>query len=96
MAGMLFVIVALIVLFAGMGGVMLMGTKLTQDHEERMLLGGADPDTVKRLGEAVDALQGQVSDLSDRLDFTERLLQAPRPDDAGDEPGHRVGGDATT
>jgi len=78
---MLFIIVTLIVLLGGMGGVMLLGQKQKQDHDERMLSGGRDPDAIRRLAEAVESLQGQVSDLSERLDFTERLLEAPKSDD---------------
>lgn len=87
MAGMLFVIIALIVLFTGMGSIMLIGTKMKQDNDARTMLGGTDPDTLKRLADAVESLQGQVTDLSERMDFTERLLQAPK-----DTPDTRGGG----
>jgi hypothetical protein len=84
MGGMVFVIVLLCVLFCGIGGVMLIGQKQKQDHQERLLGGGPDLDTMRRLAEAVESLQGQVSDLGERLDFTERLLEAPK--DASETP----------
>jgi len=77
---MMFVLAALVVLLGGMGGVMLLGQRQRQDHEARMLGGGGDPDSIRRLAEAVESLQGQVTDLSERMDFTERLLEAPKDD----------------
>lgn len=79
MLGMLFVIVALIVLFTGIGSIMLLGTKLREDQDRRMI-DSADPATIKRLTTSLEALQGQVEDLSERVDFTERLLEAPKKD----------------
>jgi outer membrane murein-binding lipoprotein Lpp len=80
MTGMIFVIVLLSVLFCGIGGIMMIGTRAKQHHDERTLGGGADPDAMRQLARAVESLQGQVSDLSERMDFTERLLEAPKGD----------------
>lgn len=83
MVGMLFVLAALVVLFTGMGSIMLIGTKMRQNIDARTLPGGPESDSIRRLATAVESLQEQVSDLSDRLDFTERLLEAPKDEGSG-------------
>ena len=87
MIGMSFVLALVIALLGGLGGVILIGQRQKQGHEERMLERDGDPDGVRRLAEAVESLQEQMSDLSDRMDFTERLLEAPKGDDDQAGPG---------
>ncbi len=43
--------------------------------------GGTNAEEVAALRRAVQALTGDVERLSERQDFTERLLEGPRPED---------------
>src|SRR5437660_134430 len=81
-------IVALIVVFLGLRWVFRtpVGEALAERIRTRMRGGarwaggatGEDPQRVAALEEQVSQLQGQVSELAERLDFAERNLTAPR------------------
>ena len=73
-----FIILLMAVIFSGVGGIKWIERQKQGDGEP--LPAGGDPDTIRRLAEAVEALQGQVENLTERIDFTERLLQAPKED----------------
>ena len=74
MWSMMFIIIALSVMFCGIGSIMLISQRMKQNHG-RTLSSDGEPDAIRRLAEAVESLQGQVTDLGERMDFTERLLE---------------------
>lgn len=58
--------------------------RLAEVLEKRYLgdgAGGANADQVAALRRAVQALRGDVERLGEQQDFTERLLDRPRPED---------------
>lgn len=73
----------------GMGGIILVGQKMRYEYLRRSG-SGEEPEqlsaTVDSLTEQVTALQDQVAGLSERLDFTERLLSSP-PEERGSSRG---------
>lgn len=80
---MIFVIV-IIVLVAGFTLLFPLTRRLAAILEKLYLTDGAegtDADEVAALRRAVQALTGDVQRLSERQDFTERLLESPRPED---------------
>lgn len=79
--GMIFTVVVV----AMLGGFILMFplTRRLADVLEKRLLAeerAAGPEQLAALAQAVEALRDEVERLSERQDFTERLLEKPRED----------------
>jgi hypothetical protein len=67
----------------GIGGIILVGQRMQYRH----LQGGTGPeegmaDALDSLRDEVRLLHDEVAQLNERVEFTERLLSAPRVDDA--------------
>jgi hypothetical protein len=76
------VVATLIGLF-GLGGFFLVGLKMVLTHRARHPLGGGEDlralrDEVNGLREDVLAVRGDLAELSERMDFTERVLAQNR------------------
>ena len=82
----------LIPIFGVVGGVILIGLKMTlshlQDAREQKDISGSAQQEVERLTEAVDNLNGEFGlmrdellALNERVDFTERLLEPPKTEE---------------
>jgi hypothetical protein len=81
--GMIFSIVV-IVLLGGYALLYPLTRQLGKVLEKKLLedgTGGTNPEEIAALRRAVEALTGDVERLSERQDFTERLLEGPRPED---------------
>ena len=80
---MIFVVV-LVVLVGGFGLLFPLTSRLAAILEKRYLTDGAegaDPDEVAALRRAVQALRGEVEQIGERQDFTEKLLERPKSED---------------
>ena len=80
---MVFVII-LVVVVGGFTMLFPLTRRLAEVLEKLYLKEGAegtDAEEVAALRRAVQALTGDVERLSERQDFTERLLESPRPED---------------
>ncbi|UCC83115.1 MAG: hypothetical protein JSW46_19545 [Gemmatimonadota bacterium] len=80
-------ILAPVLAFVSIGGIILIGMKLRYTHKERTALGGTSQKEVEQLTETVKALRGEVQvlrddflELNDRVEFAERLLERPKTD----------------
>jgi cell division protein FtsB len=80
-------ILAPVLAFVSIGGLILIGMKLRYSHKERTQLGGTSQQEVERLTDTVNALRDEVHVLRDgylgfneRVEFAERLLERPRAD----------------
>ncbi|UCC71945.1 MAG: hypothetical protein JSV86_16485 [Gemmatimonadota bacterium] len=69
------------------GALVLIGMKLRYTHKERTRLGGIAQEDVQRLTDSVGALRDEVQhlrdgylELNERMEFTERLLERPKPE----------------
>jgi hypothetical protein len=81
--GMIFSIVV-IVLLGGYALLYPLTRQLGKLLEKKLLedgIGGTNPEEIAARRRAVEALTGDVERLSERQDFTERLLEGPRPED---------------
>ncbi len=80
---MIFAIVVL-VLVGGFALLFPLTRRLAAVLEKRYLeddAGGAEEDEVAALRRAVDALRGEVEQIGERQDFTEKLLEGPKSED---------------
>ncbi len=84
---MLIEAVAPLIAFIGLGGAILIGMKLRYNHLERLRQGGSSDQDVEKLTDAVNTLRDEVHmlrdgylELNERMEFTERLLERPKPD----------------
>ncbi len=80
---MIFTIVVL-VLVGGFALLFPLTRRLAAVLEKRYLeddAGGAEEDEVAALRRAVDALRGEVEQIGERQDFTEKLLEGPKSED---------------
>ncbi len=80
---MIFVIV-LVVLVGGFALLFPLTSRLAAVLERRYLQDGAegaDADEVAALRRAVHALRGEVEEIGERQDFTEKLLERPKSED---------------
>ncbi len=76
--------IIVIVLLAGFALLFPLTRQLGKVLEKKYLedgTGGTNAEEVAALRRAVQALTGDVERLSERQDFTERLLEGPRPED---------------
>ena len=77
-------IVATLIGFFGFGAFVLVGLKMVLAHRAKRLQGGGEEDTralreeVQTLRDDVLSLQGTLTDLGERGDFTERVLAQSR------------------
>lgn len=80
-------LIAPVLAFISIGGMILIGMKLRYTHKERTRLGGTSQkdveqltDTVKGLRDEVQVLRDGFLELHDRVEFAERLLERPKAD----------------
>jgi hypothetical protein len=80
-------LLAPILAFVSIGGMILIGMRIRYSHKERTALGGTSQkeveqltDTVKALREEVGVLRDGFLELNDRVEFAERLLERPKAD----------------
>ncbi len=85
-----------ILAFLSLGGMVLIGMKLRYSHIQRTRLGDRATPDVERLTHAVDLLKDElrltrdeIHQLSERVEFTERLLERPRGGQADPEHARR-------
>jgi hypothetical protein len=78
-------ILAPVLAFISIGGMILIGMRIRYSHKERTALGGTSPreveqltDTVKALRDEVQVLRDGFLELNDRVEFAERLLERPK------------------
>jgi cell division protein FtsB len=83
-------VVAPFLALVGIGSMVLVGMKMRYTHLQRTRSAAAAPEEVERLTEAVETLRDdvrilrdEVVDLSERVDFTERVLTRGKSVDAG-------------
>lgn len=83
-------VVAPLAMIVGIGGVILIGQRMRYRYLERARGGEAGSgkmlrlvETVESLREEVQVLQDRFDRLSDRVDFTERLLSGPESGGGG-------------
>ena len=77
-------VVVLVLIFGGFGLLFPLTRRLMAILEKRYLKDGAhdaDPDEVAALRRAVHALQDEVEQISERQEFTEKLLERPKSED---------------
>ncbi len=80
---MIFVLVVL-ALIGGFALLFPLTSRLASILEKRYLedgAGSAEADEVAALRRAVDALRGEVEQIGERQDFTEKLLEGPKSED---------------
>ena len=89
-------LVAPVIAIISFGTMILIGMKLRYSHLQRTRLGSGTQEGAERLADAVDALRDEVRlmrdefvELNARVEFTERLLERPRP--ASSDPDNRPG-----
>jgi len=85
MDGTIFVILLTTIFLAGIGGIILVGQHLKYRHLENKSDGadiGQLTDAMASVDENVSRLEAQVADLSERLEFNEKLLA----EKAGEKP----------
>ncbi|MGD2154206.1 MAG: hypothetical protein PVG79_13125 [Gemmatimonadales bacterium] len=80
-------VLAPVLAFISIGGMILIGMKLRYDHRERTALGGSSRQEVEQLTDTVKALRDEVQvlhdgylELNERVEFAERLLERPKTD----------------
>jgi hypothetical protein len=80
-------ILAPVLVFVSIGGMILIGMKLRYTHKERTALGGTSQRDVEHLTDSVKALRDEVQvlrdgflELNERVEFAERLLERPKAD----------------
>ncbi|NIN71109.1 MAG: hypothetical protein GTO46_04055 [Gemmatimonadetes bacterium] len=80
-------LLAPVLAFISIGGMVLIGMKLRYTHKERTALGGTSQKAVEQLTDTVKALHEQVQllrdgylELNERVEFAERLLERPKSD----------------
>jgi hypothetical protein len=78
-------LITMMVMIGTIGGVYLTGVWMKL-RNARLVKAGSGGEDVQRLREELDALRedssAQIAELHERLDFAERLLAQPRPDQA--------------
>jgi hypothetical protein len=79
-------IIATLIGFFGLGGFVLVGLKVVLSHRARRFQGGGEDvralrEEVQALRDDVLLLQGSLTDLGERVDFTERVLAQTRQQD---------------
>lgn len=80
-------LLAPVLAFVSIGGMILIGMKLRYAHKERTALGGTSQQDVEQLTDTVRALRDEVQvlrdgylELHERVEFAERLLERPKAD----------------
>lgn len=80
-------LLAPILAFISIGGMVLIGMRIRYSHKERTALGGTPQKEVEQLTDTVKALRDEVQvlrdgflELNERVEFTERLLERPKTD----------------
>ncbi len=79
---------AAVLAITAVGGMILAGFRMRMGHRERMVqleAGGRDDgkeEVIETLRHQVETLSEEVTELNERMDFTERLLTQGRPADA--------------
>jgi hypothetical protein len=80
-------ILAPILAFISIGGMVLIGMRIRYSHKERTALGGTSQKEIEHLTDTVRALRDEVQvlrdgflELNDRVEFAERLLEKPKAD----------------
>jgi hypothetical protein len=81
-----FEVVATLIGFFGFGGFVLLGLKMILAHRARRFQGGGEEaralrDDVQAMRDEVQSLRGDITDLGERMDFTERVLAQSRQED---------------
>ena len=75
-------IIALLIPIIFLGGLFtLVAMKLRYNHFRDTRISGEPQPQVEHLTEVVDSLRAEVEQLTERVDFTERLLERPKTAD---------------